>query len=75
MDNTLLRANRATKVSSTRLAAFATPCFPPLATFGTYIQFAKIDRSENVLPLRVHTCVPHLSLRLPPQLLYRLPPQ
>ena len=57
MDNKLFRANRTTKVSSTSLAAFSSPSFPPLATFGTFIQFAKVDRPIPVLPLRVHTCV------------------
>ncbi len=31
-DNKLLRACRATKISSTSLAAFTSPCFPPLGT-------------------------------------------
>ena len=38
MDNKLLRANRSIKISSQGLAAFASPCFPALATLGTQIQ-------------------------------------
>jgi L-asparaginase len=43
--NTLLRGNRATKISSDGLVAFGSPNYPALATAGIDIEYGKI-RSE-----------------------------
>ena len=54
----LLRANRSVKVSSTSLAAFDSPNFPPLATLSSYIE----ERQDLALPKSQSPLIVHKSL-------------
>lgn len=50
----LLRANRITKIRSTALDAFGSPCFPPLADLGTEIRFRDTKTPLSDVPSEWH---------------------
>ncbi|MCJ1467173.1 hypothetical protein MMC07_005796 [Pseudocyphellaria aurata] len=54
----LFRGNRATKVSSSDFAAFASPNFPPLATITslkTHVSWELIHRPRDIMPFSIQT--------------------
>lgn len=57
-NHNLFRGNRATKVSSTDFAAFASPNFPPLATITslkTHVSWELIHRPTHIKPFSIQT--------------------